>query len=736
MRHSSNKAWQDWTLIFLHIPKTAGLTLLNIIQRQYDTSSIHFHVGDPKYVHRFKEIPESQRSDIKVLPGHLPFGMHKYLPQPSVYVTLLRDPIERVISQYYSVRSRREHAMYSEANRKNLKELLLSGLYQRLDNFQTRMLAGMPGMECEYGACTPEILDAAKKNLSSSFSVVGLTERFDETLVLLKRVFGWKNLLYVKKNVTEKRLNKEDISNDTLQAILKYNELDIELYRYAEELFERAVNQYGVSFERDLKNFRLLEKYYLDALQTNDVEFKSLEDKYTVDVAAAIYTFNKFQNDDNVEVFKSIAEEIISQYPISHQIKIHNSKIESSPDKKLFQADEFIRQNKMAEARFLLNQMIRSKDYKVRAFNRLAAIELAEGNDEKAIEYIDKVLKLDNKNEDALKNFKLAEERAENLQFLIKKIIDSVDKKEMFAEQLCGQDPSFEKELESLKLQNNQSEESHQEETVIFVHIPKTAGTTMWNILREQYDPKTIYKCDDFIILRDFQYYVAFVHKLWAISIEQRKQLNVIGGHIPFGFHKFLCRPSAYFTILRDPIERVVSDYYHLLRSSEHIFYREVTSKNMSLSDYVRSGINQTLDNGQCRLLSGVLNAGYGQCTTEILDVAKANLREQFRVVGLAERFDETLILLKRAFGWRAPYYNAVNVAENKPRTYEIPADTLKVLEEYNELDLELYRYGQELFERLLDQQDSSFEKEVVSFKAANCRRENLVSAEMQALTG
>ena len=545
MKHSSNKAQQDWTLIFLHIPKTAGSTLFAILKRQYPFAFIHPHVGTWKYVFEFKRLPEWKRERIGVLAGHLPFGVHKYLPQPSVYITLLRDPIERAISDYYYVLRTPDNYFYKDVTTQHmsLEEFVASGCngkYLNLDNGQTRLLSGM--VDVGFGQCTLKMLKDAKENLREYFAVVGINERFDETVMLMKKVLGWTTLpYYVRENVTSDRPGKEDIPEDTLKVIEKRNELDLDLYTFA---------------------------------------------------------------------------------------------------------------------------------------------------------------------------------------------------KEMFAEQLCGQDPPFEKELESFKLQNNQSEESQQKETVIFVHIPKTAGTTMWNILREQYDPITIFKCDDFIILRDFQYYVAFVHRLWARPTEQRERINVLGGHIPFGFHKFLCRPSAYFTILRDPIERVVSDYYHLLRSPEHIFYREVTSKNMSLSDYVRSGINQTLDNGQCRFLSGVLNAGYGKCTKEVLEVAKVNLREQFHVVGLAERFDETLILLKRAFGWRAPYYDAVNVTEKRPRKHEIPEETLKVVEAYNELDFELYRYGQELFERLLDQQDSSFEEEVVSFKTANCRRENLVSAETQALTG
>ena len=38
-------------------------------------------------------------------------------------------------------------------------------------------------------------------------------------------------------NVTENKPRRENISKDTIAAIERYNELDIELYRYATEIF-------------------------------------------------------------------------------------------------------------------------------------------------------------------------------------------------------------------------------------------------------------------------------------------------------------------------------------------------------------------------------------------------------------------------------------------------------------------------------------------------------------------
>jgi aldehyde:ferredoxin oxidoreductase len=57
-----------------------------------------------------------------------------------------------------------------------------------------------------------------------------LTERYDETLLLLKKSFNWRMPFYTRRNVNKRRLFKEDVSAETLRKIEADNALDIALY--------------------------------------------------------------------------------------------------------------------------------------------------------------------------------------------------------------------------------------------------------------------------------------------------------------------------------------------------------------------------------------------------------------------------------------------------------------------------------------------------------------------------
>lgn len=256
---------QERSIIFLHVPKAAGSTLNKIIERQYEQKSIFSiengsHVKE--FIAEFKRLPEARKREIKVFQGHVKFGLHEHLPQPSTYITIIRDPVERIISHYYYVLRTPRHYLYDEVTSKNmsLKDYVGSRITTELDNAQTRILSGIELVG--FGECSTEILESAKKNLQEHFSVVGLTERFDETLLLLKRAFQWKNPFYIKQNVTKNRLLKEDISKETLNIIEKYNELDIELYRYVEKMFNEDINKSAYLAEIELKQFKLLNQIY------------------------------------------------------------------------------------------------------------------------------------------------------------------------------------------------------------------------------------------------------------------------------------------------------------------------------------------------------------------------------------------------------------------------------------------------------------------------------------------
>jgi len=83
-----------------------------------------------------------------------------------------------------------------------------------------------------------------------------LTSQFDETLVLARRLFRWRNVYYVRRNVTMTRRARAEVPQDVLDIIAERNVLDIELYRYAERALANAIRSYGPTFHEDLARYQ------------------------------------------------------------------------------------------------------------------------------------------------------------------------------------------------------------------------------------------------------------------------------------------------------------------------------------------------------------------------------------------------------------------------------------------------------------------------------------------------
>lgn len=242
------------SLIFLHIPKAAGTTLHQIIERQYPAeTSYTFGASATESVEAFKALPAETRQAIRVLKGHMGFGLHLYLQEPVTYITFLRHPVSRYISYYHHVRRSPDHYLYEikEMRRDiSLAEFVYSRFTIELNNGQTRLLAGEDGLwdESPFGQCPADMLARAQANLETRFSVVGLAERFDESLILLQRRLKWRNILYVRKNIAPRPARATEISTDVYQEIERQNELDLALYQYAQERLAADIKRQGFRF--------------------------------------------------------------------------------------------------------------------------------------------------------------------------------------------------------------------------------------------------------------------------------------------------------------------------------------------------------------------------------------------------------------------------------------------------------------------------------------------------------
>ncbi len=235
------------TVLFLHIPKCAGTTLTEeIIKKRFGSEQliVFYDYGTEVLIARLKKMPTHQKEQIRCIAGHFAFGVHQLLPQPVTYITMLRKPVDRVISHFYFAKNNKDHYLHDiiHSNDLALKDYVERLENIEMDNGQTRILAGI-GWGAKFGECDENILDKAIKNLERHFSVVGVSERFNDFLQLINYQLRWNVAGYKNQNVSRNRLKTEDIDKETLDTIIKHNRLDIALYRYASLLFENQLSK-------------------------------------------------------------------------------------------------------------------------------------------------------------------------------------------------------------------------------------------------------------------------------------------------------------------------------------------------------------------------------------------------------------------------------------------------------------------------------------------------------------
>ena len=224
----------------------------------------------------------------------------------------------------------------------------------------------------------------------------------------------------------------------------------------------------------------------------------------------------------------------------------------------------------------------------------------------------------------------------------------------------------------------------------IFLHIPKTAGETLTTILWRQYGEQGLLEVPDPYLIADHEMLGTFESDKRLVA-SNPSQFGLVFGHMPFGIHEAIARPVRYFTIVRDPVDRVVSHFYYVKRESRHRLHKEVSENQMTLHDYVASGIAGELENGQTALLAG-LERGAPSGDASILRRALANVDAHFVAVGLTEDFDRSLVLLKLALGWDKPVvYETANVTVGRPSVSDIEQKTIEKIKAQNLLDEALY---------------------------------------------
>jgi Sulfotransferase family len=252
-------------------------------------------------------------------------------------------------------------------------------------------------------------------------------------------------------------------------------------------------------------------------------------------------------------------------------------------------------------------------------------------------------------------------------------------------------------------------------EAVIFLHIPKAAGSTLNRLIECEYPPFAMYSIDPVFFRWSWKH-------LQGLSQRRLKKIRVFKGHMLFGLHAILPQPATYITVLRNPIDRVLSAFYFMRSYKLHPLYWKFKRENWTLEDFVR---RLPRENAQCKILAG---ACYEEpCTADICEIAKENLTRHFSVVGLSEHFEESLALMKLRFGWKLRNYSIFNVTRVRPVKSAIPQSTLDLIAEKNAFDISLYGVATKIFETAMNTHAAEIDRIRLDLKLARARTQSPV---------
>ncbi len=233
---------------FIHIPKTAGLTMQRILAAEYPGESmVSLHdVPDSERLQTIKSVSD----EVRAVAGHISFGAADCLPRHARPFTILREPVDRIVSLYHFLK--REKAVVGHEKVVQGK-LTLTKLAQKQGDHQARYIAGYgPKDDVEPGRLVVE----AQQNLTEKLAAFGLTERFDESLVLFQRTFGWRLRGYARQNVTSNRPSVASYSEEQITEIRRHSTVDIEFYKFARREFDRRISTQPPEFARAVRSLR------------------------------------------------------------------------------------------------------------------------------------------------------------------------------------------------------------------------------------------------------------------------------------------------------------------------------------------------------------------------------------------------------------------------------------------------------------------------------------------------
>jgi hypothetical protein len=240
-----------------------------------------------------------------------------------------------------------------------------------------------------------------------------------------------------------------------------------------------------------------------------------------------------------------------------------------------------------------------------------------------------------------------------------------------------------------------------------FLHIPKTAGTSLNNILKSKFETQKVYP-------------FATYHQVFTNSKLDLDSYDIIAGHFTMSFIQNLKSTPNIITVFRNPISRVVSAYNHFMREPEANFefnYFKKCNIKKALQTYPwlfsnqqvkHLGWNQnilTVPKYKIPIPFSIENwkEFHGNIKiNEIYKKACENLEKLF-LFGFTDRIDEFINNLFIKMNWELPFEipSKNKAKDNQITETDLSPDIIEIIEKLNEHDIKLYQHARKRYKEI-----------------------------------